>query len=151
MGILKSPENAEECVSDIYLAAWNRMPPERPQYLRAFLGRITRNLSVSLLRRNWAAKRYSAFEVMLSELDQCVPDKYAGMEADRWELSDAIARWLDTLSAEDRTLFLRRYWYGDEVCALAARAGVTPNRMARRMQRLRLGLRGALEKEGFEV
>ena len=147
MNILQNREDTEECVSDTYLAAWNAMPPERPRSLRAFLGRITRNISVSLFRKNRAAKRYAGLEVMLSELDECVPDAWAAREAERRELADALIRWLDGLSGEDRALFLRRYWYGDEVKSLARALGVSPDRMARRMQGLRRSLKDALEKE----
>lgn len=66
-------EDMEECVNDTWLAAWNRMPPDRPEALGAFLGRLTRNLSISRWRRDHAQKRYRGIEILLSELEDCVP------------------------------------------------------------------------------
>lgn len=71
--ILSSREDAEECVSDAWNAAWNAMPPQRPGSLSAFLGRIVRNLSISRWRRDRAQKRYAGLEVLLSELEDCLP------------------------------------------------------------------------------
>lgn len=151
MNILSSREDAEECVSDTYLAAWNSMPPDRPASLRAFLGRITRNISISRFRKNRAAKRYAGIEVILSELEECVPGSSGDAEIERRLLAKTISDWLDGLSEDDRTMFVRRYWYGDAVKELAEDFGETPNQTAKRMQRLRRSLREALEKEGFEA
>lgn len=147
--ILSDREDAEECVNDTYLAAWKAMPPERPASLRAFLGRITRNLSISRFRKNRAAKRYAGMELMLSELEECIPGNCMDVQMEQRALSDLMIHWLDGLSKEERILFVQRYWYGDMVKDLAARSGITANQMARRMQRLRQSLKEALEKEGI--
>ncbi|MBE6908658.1 MAG: sigma-70 family RNA polymerase sigma factor [Ruminococcaceae bacterium] len=150
--ILSVREDAEECVNDTYHAAWNAIPPERPASLRAYLGAITRNLSVARWRTEHAQKRFAGMETLLSELDECVPAR-EGTEADfaRGELTEAIAAWLRGLAPDDRALFVRRYWYGDAVKALAKECGVGENQMAQRMRRLRRGLRAALEEGGFSV
>ena len=57
LNILHRREDAEECVSDTYLRAWNAMPPQRPGRLSVFLGKITRNLSFSRYRVLYARKR----------------------------------------------------------------------------------------------
>ena len=145
---LSDRRDAEECVSDTWLAAWNQIPPERPLCLRAFLGRIVRNLSISRLRQNSAAKRGAGLEVMLSELDECVPSADFQRQLEAEELADLIRRWLDGLSQEERVLFVRRYWMGETVKDLAAFHGGTANQMARRMQRLRQSLKEWLEQEG---
>ena len=150
--ILWRREDAEECVNDTYLAAWNAMPPERPSCLRAFLGRITRNLSIARYRRERAQKRFFTAEALLSELDECLPGGSDPAEAlDEKLLTAAIADWLAALPADDRALFLRRYWYGDALKCLASECGVGENRMAQRMRRLRASLRDALEKGGFSL
>ena len=150
--ILTAREDAEECVNDTYHAAWNAIPPEEPRSLRAFLGRIVRNLSISRWRAGRAKKRYHGMEVLLSELDDCVPaGDSPAEELDRAALAEAIGAWLEGLPAEDRRLFLRRYWYGDGVNLLAEETGRTPNQMARRMLRLRKSLRQALEAEGVSI
>ena len=152
MNILNLREDAEECVNDTYHAAWNRMPPELPASLGAFLGRITRNISISRFRANRAQKRCQGMEILLSELDECIPDT-AGVEdmADARLLSGLISNWLDTLPQEDCALFIRRYWHGDAVQTLAKEWHCTPNRMAQRMRKLRLGLKAYLEQEGVDL
>lgn len=150
--ILSVWEDVEECVNDTWHAAWNRMPPDLPQSLKAFLGRITRNLSISRFRANRAKKRYDGMEILLSELDDCVPDKRDVEQiVDEHRLSELISDWLDRLNVDDCTLFVRRYWYGDAVKTLAKKWGCTPNKMAQRMLGLRRELKAFLEKEGVTV
>lgn len=152
LNLLSVREDAEECVNDTWHAAWDRMPPERPNALKAFLGRITRNLSISRFRANRAQKRFDGMETLLSELDDCVPDPHGvEEEVEGHVLSGLISRWLDGLSVDDCTLFVRRYWYGDAVKELARRWGCTPNSMAQRMLVLRRDLKSFLEKEGIAV
>ena len=150
--LLTLREDAEECVNDTWHAAWNRMPPDRPNALGAFLGRITRNLSVSRWRREHAQKRYDGIEVLLSELEDCVPAPGTVEEdLDRQRLARAISVWLDSLTDADRRLFIRRYWYGDSVKDLAAERGGRANVLSQRLLRLRTALRVFLESEGVEV
>lgn len=150
LNILGSAEDAEECVSDALHNAWNAIPPQRPGSLSAFLGRIVRNLSISRRRHERAGKRYSGLDVMLSELEECLPGP-GGVEdaVEGRELTGCIERWLDGLAREDRVVFLRRYWYGDGVQALARAHGVGANQMAKRLQRLRSSLKRQLEQEGY--
>ncbi len=150
--LLGFQEDAEECVNDTWHAAWNKMPPDRPQALGAFLGRITRNLSISRWRRDHAQKRYDGMEVLLSELEDCVPAPgTAQEELERRQLAQSISAWLDSLENEDRRLFIRRYWYGEAVKTLAAERGQGANALSQRLLRLRRGLRAFLETEGVEV
>ena len=150
--LLDFREDAEECVNDTWHTAWNRMPPDRPQSLGAFLGRITRNLSISRWRRDHAQKRFNGMEVLLSELEDCVPAPGSVEEAlDRQQLSRSISAWLDGLAEEDRRLFIRRYWYGDPVKELAAERGERANALSQRLLRLRKALRTFLESEGVEL
>ena len=150
--ILGSPEDAEECVSDTWHNAWNAMPPQRPDSLSAFLGRIVRNLSISRWRRERARKRYAGLEAQLSELEDCLPAAGSVEDAvESHELARAIDRWLIGLALADRVAFLRRYWYGQQVAEVARQAGCSPNTMTKRLGRLREGLRRALEQEGISV
>ncbi|MCM1027296.1 MAG: sigma-70 family RNA polymerase sigma factor [Roseburia sp.] len=145
-------EDAEECVNDTWHAAWNKMPPDRPQVLSAFLGRITRNLSVSRWRREHALRRYSGLETLLSELEDCVPAPGTIEEnLERQQLARAISCWLDSLASEDRRLFIRRYWFDDPVKSLAAELGESANTLSQRLLRLRKSLRTFLESEGVEI
>lgn len=150
--ILSIHEDAEECVSDTYQVVWNRIPPERPLSLRAFLGRITRNLSISRYRANHAQKRYNGMEILLSELNDCVPDA-TGVEdiADGNRLSELISDWLESLPREDCNLFVRRYWYGESVKALAKEWKCNANQLTQKLFRMRQKLKQWLEKEGVAV
>ena len=150
--LLTLREDAEECVNDTWHAAWNRMPPDRPNTLGAFLGRITRNLSISRWRREHARKRYDGIEVLLSELEDCVPAPgTVEAELDRRQLARSISVWLDSLTDADCRLFIRRYWYGEAVKELAAEWSESANVLSQRMLRLRMALRAFLESEGVEV
>ena len=144
-------EDAEECVNDTYYEAWTSMPEERPDNLRAWLGRVVRNIAVDRFRKNRAQKRDGRLDVLLDELDECVPDPSADPEraAESAEISLAVDRWLRTLEDEDRRLFVRRYWYGDALNRLAEASGEDAARLAQRMFRLRKKLKEALEKEGI--
>lgn len=152
MNILHSFQDSEECVNDAYTRCWDTMPPQRPGSLRAYLGTILRNLSISRYRAFHAQKRFGGAEVLLSELEDCIPSSenvQRTVEAE--ELGQLISRWLDTLPPDDRALFLRRYWNGDAVKELAGEMGVRPNALTKRLLRLREGLRHSLEKEGISV
>ena len=145
-------EDAEECVRDTWLAAWRRIPPERPGSLRAFLGRITRTLAISRFRSLHAQKRGGGLTVLLSELEDCLPDPRGVEETlETRALARLLSDWLRALPREDRVLFLRRYWYGVQVKQLAGEAGCTENQMAQRMRKLRQGLRTVLEQEGIDL
>ena len=150
--ILSDREDSEECVNDTWHRAWDTMPPQRPASLRAYLGRIVRNLSISRLRQRTAQKRGGGLEVMLSELEDCLPSPaQVEQELEAKELAAAISRWLRSLEPDDRVLFVRRYWYGEAVSDLAAEWGSSPNQMAKRMQKLRRVLKKRLEQEGLSV
>ena len=149
---LLSHEDSEECVNDTYHAAWTRIPPEHPHSLKAFLGRIIRNLSISRLRANRAQKRTSGIEVLLSELEDCLPSpQTVETVIETRELSSLLSLWLDNLSADDRALFVRRYWYGHAVKDLARECGSTPNALTLRLSRLRKNLKHYLEAKGVAL
>ena len=145
--ILVSTQDAEECVNDTWHRAWITMPPQRPNSLRAYLGRIVRNLAIDRWRRSKAQKRGEGLDVMLSELEGCLPGGTSPeRELENREITLAIEGWLATLSREERAVFLRRYWHGTAVAELAQAWGCTPNRMSQRLLRLRTSLRRYLEE-----
>ncbi len=150
--LLGSPEDAEECVSDTWHAAWNAMPPERPGSLRAWLGRVVRNLSLARWNREHRQKRDRGVTELLSELEDCLPAPATAETAlEARELGRALDAWLAGLTQADRRLFLRRYWYGLSLKDLARGTGMKPDQLAQRMFRLRRSLREALEKEGIDL
>ncbi len=149
--ILSDKEDSEETVNDTYKKAWDSIPPEKPQFLGAWLGRITKNLAISLWRKNKAQKR-NGIDTILSELDECIPSAVnVETESENHEITKVINRWLDGLNKEDRTIFVRRYWYGDTVSELSQKFCVSPKRLSSKMFRLRKNLKDYLEKEGINI
>ena len=149
-GIISNHEDSEECVSDTYGKAWDTMPPQKPGSLAAYLGRITRNLSINRWHESHTQKRGRG--QMLMELTDCVPTpQTVENEVERAALTELINGWLLSLPKEDRVLFLRRYWFGDEVQTLAKKLGASSNQMAGRLYRLRQKLKSVLEQEGISL
>ena len=146
-------EDAQECVNDTYLKAWNTIPPTRPGCLRAFLGRITRNLSFTRWEAARAQKRGGGqTEILLSELADCLPSgELVDARLDAQAVTLTIEAYLRTQTRENRQLFVRRYYYGDSVRRLSGLFGLTENTVKSRLFRLRAGLRDALLKEGIAV
>lgn len=152
VNLLGSKEDAEECVSDALFAAWRRIPPLIPQSLRLFLGRITRNLSVSRYRARSAVKRSCGMDDMLAELSDCLPDGNSlEDQVDSRALAGIITRWLDGLPPRDRELFVLRYWFCDSLTDIAAQVEETPAVLAQRTYQLRRSLKQCLEKEGYTI
>lgn len=150
--ILTSPEDAEECVNDAWVSAWNRIPPVIPTSLKAFLGKVIRDLALSKYRANHSQKRYAGIAVMLDELDDCIPSSFDVVEVtEAHHLTELINRWLEDLPKEDRVLFVKRYYYGRPVKALSKEFHCTDNQMAQRMMKLRNKLKAFLEKEGVTL
>ena len=150
--LLGSREDAEECVNEAMLALWNSIPPNRPGSFKAYVGRILRNKALSVYRKENAGKRSAAMTLMLSELEDCVPSAESVEDrVEGKELTEAINAWLFSLRERDRALFVRRYWYGDSVRALASEMGVSPNNAAQKLFVLRKQLKARLEEKGIRV
>lgn len=151
--ILAVEEDAEECVNDTWLHAWNAMPPQRPSILSAFFGKLARNLSLDRWRRNRAAKRGgSQVELALHELGDCLPASGGPEQAlDEKETGRAISQFLRTQPELDRTLFIRRYWHLESMATLAQDFQLRESQVKSRLFRTRQRLKAALEKEGIFV
>ena len=148
--ILRDYEDAEECVNDTWLRAWNAIPPERPARLGAWLSTVTRRLALSRYEKKTAAKRYGGIEASLEELTECVA---AGglMLADEVALSGAINSFLASLPARARMVFMRKYWYMDSIADIAKALGMTESAVKVSLHRTREKFRKHLEKEGITV
>ena len=147
MDILRDRMDAEECVSDTWLQTWRTIPPQRPTILKAFLCRITRNLSINRLRERKAKRRDRDMTLSLEELEGVLSipeDKSEG-------LSELISEFLRSLDREDRLLFMGRYWHGQSVKELADRMGLSANAAAVRLHRVREELRDYLTDKGVTV
>ena len=149
--VLGDERDAEECVNDTYLAAWNSMPANRPARLAPYLGKITRNLALDRLAERRARKRGGgAAEECIDELAECLPgggDPEGA--AERRELSERIDRFLRSLPEKERDVFVARYWYMAAVEDIARSFGFSRSKTAGMLHRTRKKLRKALETEGY--
>jgi RNA polymerase sigma-70 factor (ECF subfamily) len=153
INILNNWEDAEECVNDTYLCAWNSIPPTRPTSLKVYLGRITRNLSFNIYKKMNAEKRENGqTALVLDELAECVS---GGCEPEQEflqkELICSINNFLRALSKEKRIIFVRRYWYSDSISDIADRVGKTENSVSVTLNRLRKMLNIHLRERGFNL
>ena len=149
--IVNDRQDAEECVNDAYLGAWNAIPPAKPNPLQAYICRIVRNLSLKRYYRKEAAKRSSAYEVAMEELEPYLsaPDTVEA-EIETKELARIIERFLDSLSEENKVIFVRRYWFMDSYAEIAKRVSLSEKNVSVRLTRIRQQLKEYLmERELF--
>lgn len=152
-GILSSEEDAEECVNDTYLHAWNAMPPDKPAILSAFLGKITRNLSLNKHKQATADKRGGGeLPAVLDELSEIASRGDDTQQAlDQKELTAAINSFLGTLPPDKRSIFICRYWYNDSVSAIAKRFAMREGAVSMTLSRLRKKLKTHLTERGYDL
>ena len=149
--ILQNPQDTEECVNDTYLRAWNAIPPHRPSRLSVFLGKITRRLALDRYATLTADKRGGGTQTaILDEWRDALPTT-DGDPADDIAVRDALSRFLRQLSADKRHTFIRRYWYGDTIAAIAADNHTTESAVKMTLSRIRGELKTFLEKEGIAL
>ena len=151
MNLLGQKEDAEECVNDVYLAIWDTIPPNRPASLRAYIGKVTRNIAVSRLRKREALRRHCDGTVLLDELAECIPNPDTLDPADDLTLRDALASFLSNLTEEDRAMMIRRYYVGDPIETIAKEYGLRAGTVRVRLHRLRERLRTHLQANGISV
>ena len=151
MNILHSREDSEECVNDTYLAAWNSIPPQRPERLSAYLARLARNLSLNRYKSNHAERRGGGeLAISLSELDECIAD--TAVEDESAEAAGRrISDFLYTLNKETRQVFVRRYFYNDSISDIAHRFGMSDSKVKSMLHRTRIGLKAYLEGNGVNI
>ena len=151
--ILHSTDDAEECVNDTYLRAWNAIPPQRPSALKVWLGRITRNLSLDRWRKKHADKRFGEeTDILLGELDTCVPSP-ANIDRhleDRF-IAEVISDFLRGQSRRNRAIFLQRYWYGASISEISRTFNCSESAVKLSLFRTRSALRNTLEQEGITL
>lgn len=150
-GILNDAEDTKEALNDTWLAAWNCIPPHIPERLQYFLGRLTRNICLKMLRSRNAQKR-SAPEVRIiyDEIEEwLVSDNSIEAEISAKELSEAINVFLDSITETERIVFVRRYWYMQPIAVIADALGFSESKVKSMLFRTRKKLYTKLRKEGF--
>lgn len=149
--IVQCHEDAEESVSDTYMKAWETIPPQRPNYFFAYLAKICRHFALGKLDWKNAAKRKAEVVALTQEMEQCIPDTSRDGAMAGKEIGRILNRFLETLTPENRCVFLRRYWYVDSIAEIAARYGISESKVKTQLHRTRAKLRTYLEKEGICV
>jgi len=154
INILGDAEDTEEVLNDTYYRVWNSIPPEQPNNLRAYIGRITRNLSLDRLDKIRAEKRGGGqIDVILSELEECIVDNKNTPEklAESEEISAALNEFLIGQSIENRCVFVRRYWRAASIEEIATNFDMSVGKVKTILFRMRKKLRKHLEKEGIHI
>ena len=149
--ILNNKQDAEECVNDAYLGAWNAIPPTRPNPLLSYIVKIVRNISLKIYWRKEAAKRSGHYKIALEEIEGYITDqKTVEDEIEARELARIIEEFLDTLTVENRVIFMRRYWFADSYKDIAELVGISEKNISVRLTRIREKMKQYLiEREVF--
>ena len=149
--IVSNRQDAEECVNDAYLGAWNAIPPAKPDPLLTYICKIVRNISLKIYYRKEAAKRSSHYTIAMEEIEACIADpNTVEAEIEASELARIIEAFLDTLTFEHRVIFMRRYWFADSYKSIAELVGLSEKNISVRLTRIREKMKQYLiEREVF--
>ena len=149
--IVNDRQDAEECVNDAYLGAWNAIPPVHPNPLLSYIVKIVRNISLKIYWRKEAAKRSGHYKIALEEIEGYIADqKTVEDEIEARELARIIGEFLDTLTLENRVIFMRRYWFADSYKDIAEFMGLSEKNISVRLTRIREKMKQYLiEREVF--
>ena len=150
--ILGNGSDAEECVNDSYLGVWNAIPPAEPNPLLTYVLKVVRNVSLNRYHKNQAMKRNSTYDVAVDELeDYLASQETIEKTMESQELTQAIEAFLDTLSRENRVIFVRRYWFFDTYEQISKKTGLTEKNVSVRLTRMRKQMREYLEERGINL
>lgn len=148
--ILSDRQDAEECLNDALLAAWNSIPPQKPKNLRTYLGKLIREIAIDRWRKNKAQKRISSeFLVSLDELEGIIGENEVDSSIEEAELSRLISLFLRSVRETERNVFVRRYWYCDSIRSICDRYGFGKSKVLMMLKRTRDKLAEYLKKEGY--
>ncbi|HCA54890.1 MAG: sigma-70 family RNA polymerase sigma factor [Clostridia bacterium] len=151
-GILNDDAESEECVNDVFLKAWESIPPKKPSNLSGYLAKLTRNHAINSVRCRNAVKRGSGqITLALEELEECIPDKCdVERQMEQSALTGLLNEFLASLPVDTRRIFMRRYWYLSPVKEIASDFGISESKVKMQLLRARKKLKTKLEREGFE-
>ena len=150
LNILGDPEDAGECMNDTLLRTWNSIPPNKPENLKAYLGKIARNLAIDRYDNMSAEKRGGGqYALALEEMSECIADEMSS--ADNTELSSIIDSFLEKQDKDKRIIFVKRYFYMDPVKEIAKAMSISESKVKTTLFRLRNSLKEELKKEGITI
>lgn len=148
--ILGSTEEAEEIVNETLHVDWNSIPPQNPENLKAYLGKVTRRLSISRYRLLHAEKRRtSEFSISLDEIKEIATDENLSNQIEDKEIAKSVSDFLRSLPRVERQLFVRRYWYGDSIKSLSECFRLSEDNVKVRLFRTREKVKQHLKEKGF--
>ena len=150
--ILAQREDCEECVSDVLLALWNAIPPDRPDDLRAYIGKAVRNRAHAISRDANAWKRGGRVTVVGEEFLSVIDDGTDladGFEARR--MGRVISDFLRKIGETNKDIFVMRYWLGMSHAQISRQTGFTEGKIKMSLRRTKEKLAEELRKEGFTV
>lgn len=150
--ILGNEADAQECVNDAYLGVWNTVPPQSPDPLLTYVCRIVRNQAIKKYRSNTAAKRNSFYDAALDEIESCLPSGFSVEdEISAKALSEEINAFLSSISRENRIIFVKRYWFGEDTAEIANDMNLSRHNVTVKLSRTRQKLKKHLNEKGFGI
>lgn len=150
--ILQDREDTKECVNDTYLKTWNAIPPQKPNVLKLFLGKITRNLAINKYEKLRTKKRNTNMEMALEELEECISGNEKTENVTEYnELIKYLNEFIESLSIQKRTMFIDRYWYLYSIKKISSKNKITENNTKVTLHRIRNDLRDFLTERGVEI
>lgn len=150
--IVNNEQDAEECVNDAYLGAWNTIPPAHPNPLLSYVVKIVRNISLKLYWKKEAAKRSSIYTIAMEEIEPCIADlQTVEDEIETRELARMIQCFLDTLTLKERVIFMRRYAYMDTYADIAKQVGISEKNVSVRLSLIRQKMRKYLMEREVSI
>ena len=150
--ILGNEADAQECVNDAFLGIWNSIPPEKPKPLSAYVYKIVRNHALKKRRYNSATKRNSFYDTALDEIESCLPSEFSVEdEMNAAVLTEEINLFLATLKKDNRIIFIKRYWFGEDIPAIAKDMNSTAHNITVKLSRTRAALKKHLKGKGFDI
>ncbi len=151
MRMLRNREDAKECCNDTYLKTWNTILPNNPLVLYAYVMKICRCISCNRIDWYQAKKRKAIVVELTSELENCIPDRYAEKQMQDREIGELVNQFLKRLSAEKRIIFMKRYWYAESIGEIAKELQITEGKVKMSLSRMKSKLKEYLEMEGIKV
>ena len=153
--LLEAPSDIEECENDVLLSIWNSIPPARPTNLAAYICKLARNISINKYKYNSRKKRTAIHTAILCELDECIADNgsysdFSALEKSK-EIKEVLSKFLKELDAENRILFIRRYFYLESIASLSKRFKMPQNTVSVKLHRSRQKLSKLLRKEDITI
>ena len=144
--ILRNMQDVEECLSDVWLKVWNAIPPQEPKYFKGWIATVTRNCALTICRRQQREPQ-GIGDAALELAEELTDGPESSIDAR--VLGEAISTFLKREPIHIRTVFLRRYWYGDSLTEAAAFMGWEEGKTRMILFRTRKKLKEYLVKEGL--